>query len=114
MIDNKNLLKKDITGVDTYKGWYKPFDDEKRLAFMIDEDLTIEGRKVNIIDWKNGLAILCADVEDRDWAKKVKERVFNGYEVELYIKNNLCNERYVQVDVKKCELSDEGHFIINF
>jgi hypothetical protein len=114
MIDNKNLLKKDITGVDTYQGWYKPFDDEKRLAFMIDEDLTIEGRKVNVIDWKNGLAILCADVKDRDWAQKVKERVKNGYEVELYIKNNLCSERYVQVDVKKCELSDEGHFIITF
>jgi hypothetical protein len=114
MIIRKNLMKKDITGVSGYQRWYKPFDDEKRLALMVDEDLIINDQTVNVIDWKGGSAILCADAKDKDWAKRIEERINNGYEIELYIKSSLFNDRYVQVEVKKLELTDQGSFIINF
>jgi len=114
MAVEKNLMKKDITGMPEYRLWYKPFDEEKRIAFMVNEDLIVNDKRVNIIDWKNGVATLCGDSVEKDWAKKIEERINNGYEIELYIKNNLCDDRYVQVEVKKCELSDKGHFVINF
>jgi len=47
MAVEKNLMKKDITGMPEYRLWYKPFDEEKRIAFMVSEDLIVNDKRVN-------------------------------------------------------------------
>lgn len=104
-IVEENLKREDICGNYNYTKWYKPFDQEKRIALMAEEGRKDDtGFLLNDIKWYERKAILCRsneDYKDRDfsWCDNIIRRIENGYELELYIKRT--DKTYCKINYKK-------------
>ncbi|MCR1875150.1 hypothetical protein NSA45_04700 [Paraclostridium bifermentans] len=113
MILKSGLTRKDITGVDKYQRWYKPFDNENRVALIVKRDKKVNGKMLNKIDLENKKAIFLASDENKAWTKTLEDRILKGYQIELYVQESDMKNNYFQLNVSSWEITDDRMFIVN-
>lgn len=113
MILKSGLTRKDITGVDKYQRWYKPFDNENRVALIVKRDKKVNGKMLNKIDLENKKAIFLASDENKAWTKTLEDRILKGYQIELYVQESDMKTTYFQLNVSSWEITDDRMFIVN-
>ena len=113
MILRSGLTRKDITGSNNYQMWYKPFDNENRVALIVKQDKKVNGKMLNNIDLENKKAIFLANYENKAWTKTLENRILNGYKIELYVQEGNRKNSYFQLNVSSWEITTDRMFIVN-
>lgn len=104
----RGLTKQDITSYKRYDRWSLRKEDNKEILLMIDEQKRNKDNEiVNIVNYKEGFALLCIDDINycRDFYAKNKE-----YTPRLFIKNNSAS-KYNEYAITTWSSTSEGIYV---